>query len=431
VGIIIIMLSMSPRLALLTFAVLPLMVLATVLFSRQAAGAFRLTRRSVAALVGNLAESIDGMRVIQAYAQETAVGDRFDGVNVENREANIAAIRLSFIFLPTIEFLSILSTAIVLYFGGRAVAGEEVTLGIMVAFLAYVTRFFAPIQELSRLYTTLQSAMAGGEQVLRLLAAEPDVVDRPGAVEMPAIQGAIALEDVSFGYGPDSPKVLDDINLTVEAGQTVALVGPTGAGKTTIANLIARFYEVSSGRVRIDGIDIRQVTQGSLRRQFGLVPQDPFLFAGTIADNIRYGRPGASQADIEAAARLANADSFIRDLPEGYETHILEGAVNVSVGQRQLLCIARAVLVDPKILILDEATASIDTVTEVLIQEALEWLMAGRTAVVVAHRLSTIRSADLICVIEQGRIVERGRHDELLARPGLYRELYERQFLGE
>jgi ATP-binding cassette, subfamily B, multidrug efflux pump len=431
VGIIIIMLSMSPRLALLTFAVLPLMVLATVLFSRQAAGAFRLTRRSVAALVGNLAESIDGMRVIQAYAQETAVGDRFDGVNVENREANIAAIRLSFIFLPTIEFLSILSTAIVLYFGGRAVAGEEVTLGIMVAFLAYVTRFFAPIQELSRLYTTLQSAMAGGEQVLRLLAAEPDVVDRPGAVEMPAIQGAIALEDVSFGYGPDSPKVLDDINLTVEAGQTVALVGPTGAGKTTIANLIARFYEVSSGRVRIDGIDIRQVTQGSLRRQFGLVPQDPFLFAGTIADNIRYGRPGASQADIEAAARLANADSFIRDLPEGYETHILEGAVNVSVGQRQLLCIARAVLVDPKILILDEATASIDTVTEVLIQEALEWLMAGRTAVVVAHRLSTIRSADLICVIEQGRIVERGRHDELLAGPGLYRELYERQFLGE
>jgi ATP-binding cassette, subfamily B, multidrug efflux pump len=431
VGIIIIMLSMSPRLALLTFAVLPLMVLATVLFSRQAAGAFRLTRRSVAALVGNLAESIDGMRVIQAYAQETAVGDRFDGVNVENREANIAAIRLSFIFLPTIEFLSILSTAIVLYFGGRAVAGEEVTLGIMVAFLAYVTRFFAPIQELSRLYTTLQSAMAGGEQVLRLLAAEPDVVDRPGAVEMPAIQGAIALEDVSFGYGPDSPKVLDDINLTVEAGQTVALVGPTGAGKTTIANLIARFYEVSSGRVRIDGIDIRQVTQGSLRRQFGLVPQDPFLFAGTIADNIRYGRPGASQADIEAAARLANADSFIRDLPEGYETHILEGAVNVSVGQRQLLCIARAVLVDPKILILDEATASIDTVTEVLIQEALEWLMAGRTAVVVAHRLSTIRTADLICVIEQGRIVERGRHDELLARPGLYRELYERQFLGE
>ncbi|MCB8982940.1 MAG: ABC transporter ATP-binding protein [Ardenticatenaceae bacterium] len=429
VGIIIIMLTMSPRLALLTFAVLPLMALATVWFSYRAKSAFRQTRRSVAALVGNLAENINGMRVIQAFAQETAVEDRFNTVNRSNRDANVNAMRLSFIFLPTIEFLSMLSTAVVLYFGGRAVADDTVTLGVMVAFLAYVTRFFQPIQELSRLYTTMQSAMAGGEQVLRLLDTTPDVTDRPDAAEMPPITGAITLEDVTFRYRDDAPDVLHAVQLAIQPGQTVALVGPTGAGKTTIANLIPRFYEATEGQVLIDGIDVRDVTQTSLRRQFGLVPQDPFLFAGTIAENIRYGRAAASHEEVVAAAKLANAHDFIRNLPLGYDTPILEGAVNVSVGQRQLLCIARAALVDPRILILDEATASIDTVTEVLIQEALERLMAGRTAVVIAHRLSTIRQADMICVVDGGRIVENGRHDQLLAQGGLYHELYQRQFM--
>jgi ABC-type multidrug transport system fused ATPase/permease subunit len=270
--------------------------------------------------------------------------------------------------------------------------------------------------------------MAGGERVLALLDTEPEVRDAPDAADMPRINGRVELRDVSFSYRGDT-RVLHNVDLHVAPGQTIALVGPTGAGKTSIANLIARFYEVTEGAVEIDGIDVRDVTQRSLRAQMGLVPQDPFLFSGTIADNICFGRPGASHAEVEQAARLANAHEFILPLPDGYDTEILEGGVNLSVGQRQLICIARAVLADPRILILDEATASVDTITEMLIQDALERLLAGRTAVVIAHRLSTIQHADMICVVEAGRIVERGRHDELLARGGLYRELYDRQFV--
>ena len=429
VGIILIMFMMSPRLALLTFTVLPLMMLATYLFSVNAKGAFRLTRKRVADLVGNLAESINGIRVIQAYAQEFAVESQFDEINDANRQAHVDAMRLSFIFLPTIEFLGILATAVVLYFGGRAVAAEQLTIGVMVAFMAYVTRFFQPIQELSRIYTTMQSAMAGGEQVLKLLNTTPDVLDRPEAIKMPLIKGRVHLQNVTFQYLAGGQEILHNINLEIAAGQTVALVGPTGAGKTTIANLIPRFYEVTAGAVFIDGIDVRSVTQTSLRQQFGLVPQDPFLFAGTVADNIRFGRLDAALADVIAAAKLANAHEFISALPDGYETQILEGAVNVSVGQRQLLCIARAALVNPHILILDEATASVDTVTEVLIQEALDQLMKRRTAVVIAHRLSTIRNADLICVVQDGRIIEQGAHEQLIQQDGLYRELYQGQFL--
>lgn len=429
VGIIVIMVLMSPRLALLTFAVLPLMMLATYLFSVNAKSAFRLTRKRVAELVGNIAENINGIRVIQAFAQEVAIESQFDEVNDANRQAHVEAMRLSFIFLPTIEFLGILATAVVLYFGGREVAADDITLGVMVAFMAYVTRFFQPIQELSRIYTTMQSAMAGGEQVLKLLNTTPAVLDKAGAGEMPAVQGHIQLNQVTFQYVDGGQEILHDISLDIAPGQTVALVGPTGAGKTTIANIIPRFYEVSQGTVTIDGIDVRTVTQASLRQQFGLVPQDPFLFAGTIAGNIRFGQLDAPMSDVIDAAKLANAHDFISALPQGYETRILEGAVNVSVGQRQLLCIARAALVNPRILILDEATASVDTVTEVLIQEALDHLMMGRTAVVIAHRLSTIRNADLICVVHNGRIVEQGAHDHLLQQNGLYRELYQSQFL--
>jgi ABC-type multidrug transport system fused ATPase/permease subunit len=428
VGIVAVMLSMSPRLALLSFSVLPLMALATYLFARRAKVAFRNTRSSVAAVVGDLAEDISGMRVIQAFAQEDMSQERFDEVNRANREAHVAAMSLSFVFLPSVEFLGMLATAIVLWFGGLSVARGELTLGVIVAFLSYVTRFFQPIRELSQLYTTMQAAMAGGERVLELLDTQPEVADQPDASEMPPIEGLVELRDVSFSYRGDE-LVLRDVNLTVEPGQTVALVGVTGAGKTSIANLIARFYDVTAGAVLIDGIDVRQVTQRSLRKQMGLVPQDPFLFSGTIADNIRFGRPDAPDSVVEGAARLSNAHEFIVALPGGYDTEILEGGVNLSIGQRQLICIARAVLADPRILILDEATSSVDTVTEALIQEALQRLLAGRTAIVIAHRLSTVRNADVICVVQAGRIVERGRHEALLAQGGIYRNLYERQFV--
>jgi ABC-type multidrug transport system fused ATPase/permease subunit len=427
-GIVVVMLTMSPRLALLTFSVLPLMLLATILFARRAKIAFRQTRARIAAVVGDLAEDLSGMRVIQAFAQEGASHERFDEVNAANRDATISAMSLSFVFLPTVEFLGMLATAIVLWFGGLAVAADELTLGVVVAFLAYVSRFFQPIQELSQLYTTLQAAMAGGERVLELLDTEPGVKDQPGAVEMPLVAGRVELRHVSFSYRGET-RVLHDVSLIIEPGQTVALVGPTGAGKTSIANLIARLYEVTDGAVLIDGVDVRDVTQVSLRRQTGFVPQDPFLFTGTLADNIRFGRPEAKDKEVETAARLANAHEFITGLPDGYQTAVLEGGVNLSVGQRQLVSIARAVLADPRLLILDEATSSVDTMTEVLIQEALERLLAGRTAIVIAHRLSTVRHADLICVVEAGRIVEHGTHAELLARGGLYRDLYERQFM--
>ncbi len=431
VGILVVMLTMSPKLALLTFTVLPLMFLATWLFSRQARRAFRETRSRVAAVVGNLAEDINGVRAIQAFSQEDTSQQRFQEINVANRDTYINAMSLSFIFLPSIEFMGILATGIVLGVGGWWVIQGSVTLGVLVAFLSYVTRFFQPIQELSRLYTTLQSAMAGGEQVIKLLETPAEVADAPDAIELPPIRGQVVMENVSFCYREDTPEILHDINLSIKPGETIALVGPTGAGKTTIANLVARFYDATQGAVCIDGADVRRVTQASLHRQVCVVPQDPFLFSRTIADNIRFGRPDASDDAVIAAAKMANAHDFIASLPKGYQSRILEGGVNVSVGQRQLLSIARAVLADPRILILDEATANIDTVTEALIQKALEKLLAGRTAIVIAHRLSTIRNADCIYVVEDGRIVEQGKHQELLDKHGLYADLHARLFMED
>jgi len=428
IGIITVMLVLSPSLALLTFSTIPLMLLATFFFSRRAKVAFRQTRHSIAGIVGTLAEHLAGMRVIQAFAQEEAMRNRFDDANQENRKAYVAAMSLSFIFLPTVEFLAVLATAIVLWFGGRAAAQGALEIGVLVAFLAYVTRFFQPIQELSQLYTTMQSAMAGGERVLELLDARPEVADPANGKEMPPIEGRIELRRVDFSYGSDVP-VLHDVDLVIEAGQTVALVGPTGAGKSTIANLVARFYDVSSGKVLIDDIDVRTVMQQSLRRQTGIVSQEPFLFAGTVLDNIRFGLPDIEGESVKEAARQANAHEFIMELPNGYETEIQEGGANLSMGQRQLICIARAVLADPKILILDEATASVDTATEALIQEALDRLLSRRTAIVIAHRLSTIRKADLICAMQDGRIVSQGTHDELLEEGGVYATLYKRQFM--
>ncbi len=340
VGIVAMMLWMNPRLALVAFSVAPIMALATYLFTRRAQVAFRQTRAGIAAVVGDLAEDLAGMRVIQAFAQEDASQERFEKVNRVNRDTNIAAMSLSFIFLPTVEILSMAATAIVLWFGGSAVAAGELTLGIVVAFMAYVARFFEPIQELSQLYTTMQAAMAGGEQVLALLDTAPEVANRPGAADLPRIAGRVSFDRVSFAYR-DDVEVLHDVSLEIAAGETVALVGPTGAGKTSLANLAARFYDVTAGAVRVDGVDVREIRQRSLRSQMGLVPQEPFLFAGTIRDNIAFGRPAASQEMVEAAARLAACHDFIASLPEGYATPILEGGANLSVGQRQLICIAR------------------------------------------------------------------------------------------
>jgi ABC-type multidrug transport system fused ATPase/permease subunit len=430
VGIIAVMLALSPSLALLTFSTIPLMLLVTYLFSRRAKAAFRQTRRSVAAVIGTLAEHLTGMRVIQAFAQEVAMRNLFDAANQDNRKANVDAMSLSLIFLPTVEFLAVLATAIVLWFGGRAAAMGTLEIGVLVAFLAYVTRFFQPVQELSQLYTTLQSAMAGGERVLELLDARPDVADPPDGSEMPTINGRIELRSVNFAYGADVP-VLRDVNLLIEAGQTVALVGPTGAGKSTIANLVARFYDASDGKVLIDDIDVRTVMQQSLRRQTGIVSQEPFLFAGTVLDNIRFGLPEIEASAVEEAATQANAHEFIMDLTNGYDTAIQEGGANLSMGQRQLICIARAVLADPRILILDEATSSVDTATEALIQEALDRLLSQRTAIVIAHRLSTVRRADQICAMQDGQIVSKGTHDELLEEGGIYATLYQRQFMEQ
>ncbi len=429
VGIIVIMLGMSPKLALLTFIVLPLMVGATWLFSRQARRAFRQTRSSVAAVVGDLAEDINGMRAIQAFTREKTSQDRFEQVNRENRNAYINAMNLSFIFLPTIEMLGMLATVIVLWFGGHFVMGGEVTLGIMVAFLSYVSRFFQPIQELSRIYTTFQSAMAGGEQVVNLLDTPVEIEDAPDALPLPPVKGEIRLTNVSFKYREELPEVLHQVNLHIPAGKTAALVGPTGAGKTTIANLIARFYDVTEGSISIDGHDIREITTASLHNQVRVIAQDPFLFSRSIAENIKYGKPGATDDEMILAAQQANAHDFIMRLPDGYQTRVLEGGVNLSQGQRQLISIARALLTDPRILILDEATANIDSVTEALLQEAIARLLKDRTAVVIAHRLSTVRSADQVHVIDDGRIVEQGTHTELLQRKGLYAQLYERQFM--
>jgi len=429
IGIVTVMILMSPALALVTFSILPFMILATTLFSRRAKVAYRTTRTRVAAVVGDLAENLVGMRVIQAFAQEETTQKKFDQVNRDNRDAHVQAMSLAFIFLPAVEFLGILAMAIVLWFGGYSVTQGAISIGTLIAFLSYVTRFFTPIREISQIYTTMQASMAGGEKVIELLESEPEIHDAPDAVELSDIRGKVEFRKVTFAY--NEATVLQHISLIVEPGRTIALVGQTGAGKTTMANLVARFYDVSEGAVLIDGIDVRAIAQKSLRRQMGLVSQDPFLFTGTIADNIRFGAPKAPIEAVVRAAEGANAHGFISRLPAGYDTQIQEGGVNLSNGQRQLICIARAILADPRIIILDEATASVDTLTESLIQEALERLFSGRTAIVIAHRLTTVQHADLIYVLDKGRIVEVGNHQQLLSHGGIYRELYDKQFIDK
>ena len=430
-GIVVAMLTFDVELALVTFAVVPLMLLATWVFSLRARRAFRITRERVAGVVGNLAEAIAGMGVIQAFGQQRIARRRFREVNAANRDSHIAAASLTFTFMPSVELLAMIATGAILLVGGLAVARGTLTLGVVVAFLAYVSRFFQPIQELSQLYATMQSAMAGAENVMRLLDTRPAVRDRRGAAAgpepwQPWLTGRVELRGVDFAYHPGAP-VLHEVDLVIEAGQTAALVGPTGAGKTTIVSLISRFYEVSGGAVLLDGHDVRDLAQENLRRHLALVPQEPFLFAGTIRDNIAFGRPAADAAAVAAAGAAVGLDRFVAAMPLGYDTVVTEFGRNLSVGQRQLISVARAVLADPRILIMDEATSSVDSITESIIQRALQRLLAGRTAIIIAHRLATIRNADVIFVIDDGRVVERGRHDELMARGGAYAALNRRQ----
>lgn len=426
-GIVALMLSMHWQLALISFATMPLMLIVANAFRVRAGRAYRKVRTQIANVTANLQESISGVRVTQSFGRERANLAQFGQTNMENMQANMEAVSVFSVFVPFVEIIGSIGTALVLWFGGRYFGAGEVEAGVIVAFMLYVQRFFVPIRDLTMVYNELQAATAACEKIFGILDTPPEVVDRPGAAELGRVEGHVSYQNVSFAYQGEQ-LVLNEINLDIPAGTRVALVGPTGAGKSTMINLLARFYEPTQGAVRVDGTDTREVTMKSLRRNLGIVLQDTFLFSGTVRDNIRYGRPEASEDEIVAAAQAVRAHEFIARLPEGYDTEVRERGSKLSVGQRQLISFARALLADPRILILDEATASVDAYTEVLIQEALERLMAGRTALVIAHRLSTIRNSDLIVVLDAGRVVERGRHAELLRHGGLYAHLYAMQF---
>ena len=426
VGIIIAMLSINLQLGLLSNLVVPLMVFTTGFFSRWARSRFRLTRQTIGDLSAKLEEDIGSVREAQAFNRTQLNIEEFDSLNAANRKANVQAVAVTAAFLPSIDFLNTLATAGVMAYGGYLAVTGVMTVGTVTAFVLYVQQFFRPIQILSQFYTQAQSALAGLDRIFLLLDEPATLQDALNATEMPPIAGEVRFESVGFGYTPNQ-RVLREVNLCAQPGQMVALVGPTGAGKSTIINLIMRFYDVSEGAVRIDGIDVRSVTQASLRRQIGIVLQDNLLFSGTVAENIAFGAPQASQADIEAAAQAANVHEFITSLPQGYSTRLGERGTPLSQGQRQLVSIARAVLIDPRILLLDEATSSIDTRTEKLVQDAIASLLQNRTSFVIAHRLSTVTQADQVLVIQQGEIVEQGTHAELMAQSGIYANLYSLQ----
>ena len=429
IGTLVAMVSLNFRLSLITLAVVPLMALATILYRNIARRNYRKLRASVSWTNSVLAENVNGVRVVQAFSRAKHNYERFrDYINKYQLERSLAAAKVASAFTPVVDVLGAIATALVVYIGGTAVLGESITPGVLIAFILYIDRLFDPIRDLSRRFDTLQSTMAGGERILELLNMPVEVQDAEDAVEMEAVKGEVQFEDVHFHYSDDPTLVLDGINLHVDEGRTVAFVGETGAGKTTIIKLLTRFHDPTSGCVRVDGIDLRTVTQQSLRRQMGMVLQDPFLFTGTVKENILFGRLDASEADVIAAAQAVGAHDFIMALKNGYETAVEEGGATLSVGQRQLISFARALLANPRILILDEATSSVDTQTEQVIQRALATLLNGRTSFVIAHRLSTIRQADKIVVIHDGKIIEQGTHAELLANQGMYYELYKTGF---
>lgn len=418
-----ILLVLDFRLAIATVVVFPVMAILTFVFRSQSARAYGQMRSRLALVTAALQEDLNGIRVIQAYRREQASREQIAELNQSYRDANHRTVTSSGWYFPTVEFLAAVATCIVFGYGGYLYVDGAIEIGVLVAFIGYLASFFDPVQQLSQVYNTFLAGSAALDKILAVMADEPTLVDAPDAEPLPAIAGAVRFEHVRFGYDPERP-VIDGLDLDVRAGQTVALVGHTGAGKSTIIKLLARFYDPQAGRILIDGRDVRTATIASLRSQIAIVPQEGFLFNGTIHENIAFGRPAATRAEVERAAREVGADRFIGRLPDGYDERVQERGGRLSIGQRQLIAFARALLVDPRLLILDEATSSVDIQTEAHIEEALQRLLAGRTAFVVAHRLSTIRNADLIVVLEHGRVVEAGSHDELLARAGRYRALY-------